>query len=206
MWIRDGHEWRRARRLAVALAAALVACSGSEEDTSPSREAAGGAAGEGGGGSTGTSMATGGGQLGADECRTTADCELGSYCVAAGGTAYCPECDGYEPEVCSVDDDCQATDPLGYCDPDPCHCDSPTKCYSGCAGDADCNAHEICDDTHRCAPKPCAADADCPGDFACSTDGAGCVRRTCDNDAECSGYCVTGECHGDPGTCSMGLD
>jgi hypothetical protein len=175
---------------------AMGVASGAASTTSTTTPT-GGAGGTGGLGGTGGG--TGGG-LGANQCRTDADCPPQSFneCVPPGVFPGCGICDG-SPSTCSSDADCAAMGSAWICESVGCVCQGQTHCVQGCASDPDCAIGEVCGPTHRCQPKPCHVPSDCPANFACS--GTSCQRLPCTTDAACQGYCVKDSCYAMPGTC-----
>jgi hypothetical protein len=135
-------------------------------------------------------------------CRSDQDCTVvGQHCVAPGevlcGGPACPR--DPQPGACNTDADCQRSGGVGpaICVASPC-C-SYSYCTAGCTSDADCGDGATCGADAHCRPIPCTTTADCPPDFECpetQPDVIYCTRKACQSDADCSGYCVDGECHG----------
>lgn len=148
-------------------------------------------------------------------CRQSNDCNAAfELCLEPGGFAGCgicyPETEiDREYQRCSTDAECgnDICEPLGLPTRTCSACFGPVfVCMPGCSKDDECAAGKQCD-RGRCVPQACSADQQCPVHHAClpATDnGSGvCLRKTCTNDAECSGgFCVKGMCYDALGRCT----
>jgi hypothetical protein len=72
-------------------------------------------------------------------------------------------------------------------------------CLRPCADDQDCAPTDTCQVDGHCRARTCD---ECPSYFAC-TDGR-CFTPRCTHDRECpGGFCVSGSCAAEPGTCHL---
>ena len=137
-------------------------------------------------------------------CWEDNDCHLGPasflLCQAPGQSFGCPIC-YTPPNACATDQQCAATNAGTICEPAACTCHGEKTCVAGCASNAGCAPGFACGADHRCAATPCSADVVCPTDFTC-VPGAGCRRKGCARDDECSFACVKGACYDHPGACT----
>lgn len=186
------------------VAIAIVACGGGGPGDVGSATTDGGSTSDGGardGAADVTKVDGSGGGVG---CRKDVECKSGfETCVAPGQ----PQCGGPEPvEHCKGDAECADAGSGLVCVSLGC---GATSCNPKCTSDGNCvtvpAGLKSCNVTSgHCEPKTCTASS-CPVDFTCSGDpNAGCVRKSCSNDGECSGACVNGLCWSGPGKC-MGI-
>jgi len=143
--------------------------------------------------------------LGSMECRGNADCTdtFAKYCIQPDGTVSTTGapvvCNPVDKPGCASDIDCSADGGAMICDIDPVTCSPAVKtCIPGCASASDCKQGEDCV-AHHCVTISCQRLEDCPTNFDCAN--GQCKRRSCANDAPCSGYCVVGSCYSRPGSC-----
>ena len=133
--------------------------------------------------------------LAAGQCRNRDDCSGDSRCVpqelvGVCSGAACPD------NQCNANIDCTTAGTGDVC----ISVDNVRMCQPACNdSDNPCPAHQQCDATGECKTKLCSDDSACPANYSCSPNQ--CLRRFCDTDAECQGYCVTGECRQAPGSC-----
>ncbi len=142
-------------------------------------------------------------------CRTSSDCFGGTSCVGASDPhcGICPtpvrECE--DDSGCAGSDWCRASAPS-------CCGGVDTQCVPSCVTQPSvCQGGEICDAaTGRCENNSCLfLDFACPANHDCdpaapNADTTGCVRRSCADDAACDcGFCVTGTCESQLGTCML---
>ena len=133
----------------------------------------------------------------AGACWEPGECTAPAVCLAPGEES-CAPCDAPSAD-CTGDSQCADDGPTWICEAIACGCFH--ECVPGCTSDSSCPAWTICGADHRCAPKPCGGDGGlCPADFQCA--GGHCARKSCTDDADCSGACVKGLCHERPGTCT----
>lgn len=131
------------------------------------------------------------------DCRASADCARGMFCLAPGESPGCGTC--FIGESCSADADCQPHGSTFICGRPPCACS--TTCVAGCTADDQCKVGEACGGDHHCGPQACQVDDDCPSNFACNA--GGCGRRACSRDDDCDGYCVNNQCYDALGACTV---
>jgi Cys-rich repeat protein len=132
-------------------------------------------------------------------------CTNGLSCQSAGAGIHCyfdDPCFGWSigcnlPPSCQADADCGSGESCRVCG------HGTQLCVPACAKDADCGAGGSCDANHRCVPAPCQSDAQCPTYFTCSPTDQGCIRKTCQESADCGqGVCGDGHCYAAPGICT----
>ncbi len=121
-----------------------------------------------------------------DECMVNYSC--GTEALAACG-------DALNNTVCETDSECAGVSNGAYCYA-PCG-----VCTPACTMPAECESFEDCVEG-RCVGS-CVDDADCPANFGCVAEGTGktCLRKSCDTDADCDGYCVLHQCQSALGAC-----
>lgn len=121
-----------------------------------------------------------------DEC-------LGNYSCGTEAQAACG--DPLNNTPCQADAECAGVSSGAYCYA-PCG-----VCEPACTTPAACESFEDCIGG-RCVGS-CVDDAGCPANFGCVAFGGGktCVRRSCDTDDECEGYCVLHQCQSALGAC-----
>ena len=133
-------------------------------------------------------------------CSAGHACEEGAICIPQG-VSYCGACTN-PPETCVSDEACRATDPTTICNPFTCACSAVMVCVPACTDDS-CPPWEFCAPTGRCVANACVRASDCPANFVCVSPGdPHCARKGCSEDAACEGYCVSGLCYDEPGTCA----
>jgi hypothetical protein len=140
-------------------------------------------------------------------CRTDQQCSNNStlYCSPSGAASGAGAC-GICPPVlnpCTSDAECQVDGGTNICER-PCFgaCQK-SECVPGCAGDASCAPGTRCSSGHRCVAVACPNGTECANNFECAS--MSCRRRSCQSDAQClgQGYCVTGGCYPELGTCEQ---
>lgn len=141
-------------------------------------------------------------------CRTSMECQSsypGGICdTVPSSSNLCggPTCAPPGPSTCSVDADCNQSDPTQICEYGRCSCDGLFKsCKRGCTSDASCPEPQACGADHRCHDRPC--DVQCTGNYACDASGKVCARKRCSVDADCgsAGFCVEQKCSKGLGQC-----
>ncbi|MCB9660450.1 MAG: hypothetical protein R3B40_09710 [Polyangiales bacterium] len=142
-------------------------------------------------------------------CRTSSDCSDGTQCFGASD-GFCGICQRPERE-CEQDSECGAGRWCRAGRPNCCG-GVDTVCTPSCTSPGvGCEDGEICDAvTGRCERNGCLfLDLACPQNHDCDperpdADASGCARRTCNVDGDCDcGFCVTGTCESQLGTCSF---
>lgn len=181
--------------------------SGSDQSGGGSEGGAQPSGGRGGVSGGGTSSAGASGDIGAP-CRTDIDCPKVNvfpgdlYCSPPGAARGCGACPGLVPpplNPCTTDADCRLDGGTSICE-HPCGGICPMgSCVPGCTEETVCPIGLACGTTGRCETSACTLAVDCPQDFDCLT--SVCLRRPCQSDAECDGYCVTGACYSALGAC-----
>jgi hypothetical protein len=179
----------------------------SNQSGSSSQDGGQSSGGKGGSSGGGTNSGGVGGGIGSP-CHSTSDCPIVQgfpgplYCSPPGAAQGCGACPGLIPPAmnwCNTDAECRADGGTKICE-HPCGGICPMgSCVPGCTAETVCPIGMACGATGRCQASACSMSADCPPDFDCLN--SGCVRRSCESDAECDGYCVTGACYSALGAC-----
>lgn len=151
--------------------------------------------------------------LDSDQIDTGTRCRAEETCDARDGWTcrapdadVCPDGCTAPKRECEVNEDC-GRDMQCHVFEFTCSCGGESsECKPYCKDSTECDANETCGENGVCALTSCETDWVCDPGTAClgGTIDHGCVRLSCDDDADCGGdlYCVEDYCYETLGTCA----